>query len=155
MRTFAILAAVSAFLHALTLALPALANPMNSWEHTCFKGEESPGQICTTELRALYEGEEFVFYFARGPNGPVPLVALGGELPFTAMTVAVDDQEPVTADSCATGSCHFKAKKSKVLLRQFRKGKFAKIMILGEAAAPLFDGTITLLGFNAAYQRYR
>lgn len=154
MRIFAIFAALGVNILAFSWPAPALATPLNSWEHTCFKGEGSPGQVCTTELHTVYDGAEFVFYFARGPKGTAPLVAQGGELAFTAMTIAVDENEPVAADNCATGSCHFEAKKSKKLLRQFRKGQIAKIEIMGEGPDRLFDGTITLLGFTAAYQRY-
>ena len=110
MRLIAIFAALMVNVLALSWTSPVSATPLNSWEHTCFKGEGSPGQVCTTELHTVYEGEEFVFYFARGPKGAAPLVVQGGELAFTTMTITVDENEPVAADNCVIGSCHFEAR---------------------------------------------
>ncbi len=132
----------------------AAAVPLNSWEHYCFTDENEDGRVCTTELRAVYDDQEFVFYFARGPRGPVPLVVMGTQETLREMTVKVDDQAPLSTENCETGMCYFDVAKSKKLLRQFRRGRSARILILGSGSQVLFDDEITLIGFTAAFRRY-
>ena len=70
------------------------------------------------------------------------------------MTVRVDDQPPLATENCETGMCYFDVAKSKKLLRQFRRGRSARILIMGSGSRVLFDGEITLIGFTAAFRRY-
>ena len=133
---------------------PAGATPLNSWEHHCTIDEDSGDKVCTTELRSRDRETEAIFYFARGPRGPVPFVALSEQQSFGALTVQVDDEKPVEADNCVDGICYFEVDKSRLLLRQFRSGRAAHITIHDRQGAELFDSDITLMGFSAAYKRY-
>lgn len=131
------------------------ATPLDSWEMRCISDEEQGQEVCATELHARYGGRDFIFYFARGPVGPVPFVAVSEGAPFRQMTVKVDDEPPLDADRCDDGMCFFEASKSRKLVQLFRKGAKALVMIEGPEAPRLFDAEITLSGFTSAYKRYR
>jgi len=138
----------------LAIATPLLATPLDSWEHHCIGEDNSDDQICTTELRSDDKGTEAIFYFARGPKGPAPFVASSESTAFGAMTVQVDDEEPLVADSCDDGICYYKAEKSERLLKLFRNGRTAHVVIDAPDGQNLFDADITLIGFSAAYKLY-
>ncbi len=152
-------AAFLALLLAVPLALSAIARlsatPFDSWEPHCYLDEGSQAKICTTELRAMADDREFVFYFARGPSGPVPLIAQADGLDLLDMTVTVDEEAPVVADRCEAALCVFESKKSRHLVRTFKKGRSVHVVIHGRDNRILFDQAITLVGFSAAYSRYR
>ena len=134
---------------------PALqATPLDSWEYHCVAEDDSDSEVCTTELRSRDKDTEAIFYFARGPKGPVPFVAISEEAAFGALQVQVDDEEPLQADSCEDGICYFEADKSRQLLRQFQSGRSAHIVIDAPDGRNLFDADITLMGFSAAYKLY-
>jgi len=133
---------------------PLQATPLNSWEHHCIVEDDSDEEVCTTELRSQDRDTEAIFYFARGPKGPVPFVALSEHTAFGALTVQVDEEEPLVADSCKDGICFFEAEKSHQLLQQFRSGRAAHIVIDAPDGHNLFDADITLMGFSAAYKLY-
>ena len=134
---------------------PAIATPLDAWEMRCVSEDQSAEKICATEIHKSYDGRDFIFYFARGPKGPVPFVAVSEGAPFRRMSVRVDEETPINADRCEEGMCFFKAGKSKKLVQLFRKGKTAFIMIEGPDRIRLFDAEITLYGFTSAYKRYR
>lgn len=131
-----------------------MATPLDSWEHRCVAEDDSDDKVCTTELRSRDKDIEAIFYFARGPNGPVPFVALSEEAKFGRLSVKVDDEGALEADSCDDGICYFETEKSSQLLRQFRGGRAAHIVIDGPDGQTLFDSEITLMGFSAAYKLY-
>jgi invasion protein IalB len=133
---------------------PLQATPLNSWEYHCVIEDGSSEEVCTTELRSQDKDTEAIFYFARGPKGPVPFVALSETVPFGALKVQVDDEAPLKADSCEDGVCYFEAEKSRLLLQQFRSGRSAHIVIDAPDGRNLFDADITLIGFTAAYKLY-
>jgi hypothetical protein len=134
--------------------LPVSATPLNSWEHHCVAEDEGNAKVCTTELRSRDRDIEAIFYFARGPNGPVPFVALSEQAKFGALTVQVDDKDSLEADSCTDGVCYFEADKSRLLIKQFRGGRKAHVVIDAPDGQTLFDSDITLMGFSAAYKLY-
>jgi invasion protein IalB len=134
---------------------PATATPLDAWEMRCVSEDQSDQEICATEIHKTYGGRDFIFYFARGPKGPVPFVAVSEGAPFRRMSVKVDEETPIDADRCEQGMCFFKADKSKKLVQLFRKGKAAHIEIKGPEGVRLFDAEITLYGFTSAYKRYR
>ena len=139
----------------LVLTVPAAATPLDAWEHRCFLDEEGETKVCATELHADYQGQDYIFYFARGPKGPVPFIAISQDQPFSRMTVKVDDQEPLETEACERGMCFFEEKKSHLLIKQFRAGAEAWVEIEGKAHEPLFARAITLKGFTSAYKLYR
>ncbi len=132
-----------------TMTLPAGA--AGGWNHFCITDMESEETLCTTELSASFNGDEFVFYFAHTAEGDPPFVAAGSERLYSNMTIRVDDKVALSADSCETGLCYFKAEKSATLLRQFTRGNKAYVVIEGTHRSIFFDGEITLVGFSAAF----
>ena len=132
-----------------------LATPLNAWEHRCISDDDSNEKVCATEFHTRFEERDFVFYFARGPAGPVPFVAQSDDAPFRRMTVKVDDEPDIDADRCEVGFCYFGAEKSRKLINLFRKGLKALVVIEGPGKNRLFDAPITLSGFSSAYKRYR
>ena len=133
---------------------PSMATPLDSWEHHCTVDEGTKEEVCTTEIRSRNKNTEAIFYFARGPRGPVPFVAHSEEQSFGALTVKVDDEEVMEADNCVDGICYFEEAKSRLLLRQFRGGRTAHVTIKDRQGRELFDAPITLMGFTSAYKRY-
>jgi invasion protein IalB len=132
----------------------SMATPLDSWEHHCTIDEGTKEAVCTTEIRSHDKKTEAIFYFARGPRGPVPFVAHSEEQSFGALTVKVDDEDVLEADNCVDGICYFEESKSRLLLRQFRGGRTAHVTIKDRQGRELFDAPITLMGFSAAYKLY-
>ncbi|MEM7173372.1 MAG: invasion associated locus B family protein [Pseudomonadota bacterium] len=127
---------------------------MNSWEHRCFANDTGEDKICATELHARENGQELVLYFARGKTGPVPLVAQGQVGEYREMTIRVDDLDPVPADHCQKAFCYYEKEKSHQLIRQFKRGRIAQILIEDQKSGVLFQTEITLMGFSAAFGMY-
>ena len=136
-------------------AVQVKATPLNAWDLRCIKEDDSKQSVCSTEIHTRFNDKDFLFYFARGPVGPVPFIAHADNLHFSKMTVSVDDKAPLEADSCEIEICYYDRKKSRTLIKQFTRGQSAKIIILGPDGITHFDGTITLIGFSSAYKRYR
>lgn len=132
-----------------------LATPLNAWEHRCVEEEDNSTRVCTTEIAMQYDEHDFLFYFARGPSGPIPFIVQSEGLDFQRMAVTVDDKDTLEADRCEVGVCFFEAQKSHKLIRLFRKGKAAHVLIEAAGSRVLFDAELTLTGFTAAYRRYR
>ena len=75
-----------------TLALPTgMATPLNAWEHRCVEEDDTSARICTTEIAMHYGDRDFLFYFARGPSGPVPFIVQSDGAGFQRMVVTVDE----------------------------------------------------------------
>ena len=139
-----------------TVLLSAMVMPANaaeSWNRFCITDMESEETLCTTELSARFNGDEFVFYFAHTAEGDPPFVMAGPERPYSNMTVRVDDEAGLSADICETGLCYFKSEKSATLLQQFKRGNKAYVVIEGSQRSISFDGEITLFGFSAAFSQ--
>ncbi len=137
-------------------AIPeGMATPLNAWEHRCVGEDDSAARVCTTEIVMRYHEHDFLFYFARGPAGPVPFIAQSDGLGFGRMVVTVDGKDVLEADRCEVGMCFFEERKSHKLIRLFRKGKTAHVLIEDLGSRTLFDAELTLTGFTAAYRRYR
>ncbi len=124
------------------------------WAFQCMEDEATAEKICTTELATSDNGRDFLIYFVHNAGGPSPLVVSGAERRLTSTTVKVDKKDPVQADECDIGLCYFELEKSRLLLRQFRKGYSARISVTGEDSELLLDKEITLLGFSAAYAKF-
>ena len=111
-------------------------------------------EICTTEIVASDDGRDFLIYFVHHKGGKSPLVVTGEELKFAATTIKVDKEDPVQADECEVGMCNFDLDKSRLLLRQFRKGRRARVSIINDALEFILDQEVTLRGFSATYAKY-
>ena len=152
-----LLTALASTVFLFCLAVPAQGTPLNAWELRCVQDDEDGTKLCAVELHAQEHGRDFIFYFARGRRGPVPFVAATTVVspPFFEMEVAVDGEAPLQADFCEKDVCYYAEKKSRRLIRLFKKGRAAHITIRDPSAKKLFDSVITLAGFSAAYKRYR
>jgi hypothetical protein len=139
-----------------TLTSPSgMATPLNAWEHRCVEEDDSQARICSTEIVLQYRGRDFVLYFARGPAGPVPFIAQSEGADFRRMVMTVDGKDILEADRCEAGMCFYEAGKSHKLIRLFRKGNTAHVLIEGVGGEVLISEELTLAGFTAAYRRYR
>ncbi|MFQ5776126.1 MAG: hypothetical protein ACE5GS_16525 [Kiloniellaceae bacterium] len=136
---------------AVSMGAAAHAAEPEIWRFQCLGGETLGAEICTTEVSTSDRDREFVIYFVHSQSGKIPLVVAGEDEPFAATVVKVDDKEPVSADECETGACYFGLEKSAVLLKQFRKGRSARVTVTTEGAEIILDKTITLRGFSAAF----
>ncbi len=131
----------------------ARANEFEVWYSQCMEDEESSEKICTTEITTSSGDQDFVIYFVHRKDGGAPLVVAGDEQDFFSLTIRVDDKDAVEADECEVGWCYFEAEKSGRLLKQFRKGRRARISILDRDLDTILDTEITLRGFTASYAR--
>jgi len=153
----AVLILVSLFME-LGLALgtkPAFATPLNAWEHLCITDAEDNSRLCTTEYHLMQDDQEFVLYFAHNPRGTSPFVVEGPEGLLQGVVVTVDDNDALTSSNCEPDLCFFEKEPSAALLKQFRRGKEARLEIMGVENQHILDHMITLLGFTAAYGQYR
>lgn len=124
------------------------------WNFQCMEDDDSGEKICTTEIAASEDGGDFLIYFVHAKGGKSSLVVTGEERKFAATTIKVDKEDPVQADECEVGMCYFKPEKSRLLLRQFRKGRRARVSIIDDALEFILDQEVTLRGFSATYAKY-
>ena len=132
----------------------ARADELEIWYYQCMEDEESSERICTTEIATSVDNQDFLVYFVHGKSGKSPLVVSGDEQKFASLTIRVDDRDAIEADNCDVGLCYFEIEKSKRLLKQFRKGRRARISILDDRFDTVLDTEITLRGFTASYARH-
>lgn len=132
----------------------ARANELEVWYYQCMEDEESFEKICTTEIATSAGDQDFLVYFVHGKGGKSPLVVSGDEQKFSSLTIQVDDKDAIEADQCDVGWCYFEAEKSGRLLKQFRKGRRARVSILDERLDTILDASITLRGFTASYAKH-
>ena len=136
------------------LGTGAGANESEVWYYQCMEDEESSEKICTTEIATTSGYEDFVIYFVHRKDGGAPLVVAGDEQKFSNLIIKVDDKDAVEADVCDVGWCYFEAEKSGRLLKQFRRGRRARISILDHSLQTILDTEITLRGFTASYAKH-
>jgi invasion protein IalB len=134
-----------------TLDASARANELEVWYYQCMEDEESSEKICTTEIATSSGDRDFIVYFVHNKDGGSPLVVSGDEQRFSSLTIRVDDKDAIAADECDVGWCYFEAEKSGRLLKQFRKGRRARVSILDDRLDTILDTEITLRGFSASY----
>jgi len=136
------------------LGTGAGANEFEVWYYQCMEDEESSEKICTTEIATSSGNEDFVIYFVHRKKGVAPLVVAGDEQTFSTLIIKVDDKDIIEADECDIGWCYFEAEKSGKLLKQFRRGRRARISILDHRLETILDTEITLRGFTASYAKH-
>lgn len=129
-----------------------------AWRYQCLGGESLDVEICTTEISIFADDREFVVYFVHNEGKHAPLVVTGDDTLLSRVSIQVDDKAPVQTEDCETDACVFDQDASKLLQRQFRKGRAARIVVAvsdGEgdetAFATILDRRITLRGFSAAF----
>lgn len=116
--------------------------------------DDTGAEFCTTEILTSFGERDFIIYFAHIKKGVSPLVVAGPEEPYAGLTIQVDKKNPIEADSCEVGLCYFEAKKSSLLLKQFRKGRSAHISISAEDGGIPLNKQITLRGFSAQFGKF-
>ena len=126
----------------------ARADELDIWYYQCMEDEESSERICTTEIATSFDNQDFLVYFVHGKGGRSPLVVSGDEQRFSTLTIRVDDRDAIEADMC-----YFEIEKSKILLKQFRNGRRARISILDDRFDTVLDTEITLRGFTASFAK--
>ena len=131
----------------------ARANEFEVWYYQCMEDEENSEKICTTEIATTSGDEDFVIYFVHRKDGGAPLVVAGDEQRFASLIIKVDEKDAIEADVCEVGWCYFESEKSGRLLKQFRKGRRARISILNHRLETILDTEITLRGFTASYAK--
>ena len=129
------------------------ANELEVWYYQCMEDEESSEKICTTEIATSSGDRDFIIYFVHRKDGVSPLVVAGDEQEFSSLIIRVDDKDAIEADECDVGWCYFEAEKSGRLLKQFRKGRSARVSILDHRLDTILDTEITLRGFTASYAK--
>ena len=129
------------------------ADELDIWYYQCMEDEENSDRICTTEIATSFDNQDFLVYFVHGKGGKSPLVVSGDEQRFSTLTIRVDDRDSIEADKCDIGLCYFEIEKSKILLKQFRKGRRARISILDDRFDIVLDTEITLRGFTASFAK--
>ena len=129
------------------------ANELEVWYYQCMEDEESSEKICTTEIATSSGDRDFIIYFVHRKDGVSPLVVAGDEQEFSSLIIRVDDKDAIEADECDVGWCYFEAEKSGRLLKQFRKGRRARVSILDHRLDTILDTEITLRGFTASYAK--
>ena len=132
----------------------ARADEPDIWYYQCMEDEENSDRICTTEIVTSFDNQDFLIYFVHGKGGKSPLVVSGDEQRFSTLTIWVDDRDAIEADKCEIGLCYFKVEKSKRLLKQFRKGRHARILILDDRFDTVLETKITLRGFTASFAKH-
>ena len=132
----------------------ARAAEAEAWNFQCMEDDDTGEKICTTEIAASDGGRDFLIYFVHDKGGKSPLVVTGEELKFGATTIKVDREDPVQADKCDVGMCYFELEKSRLLLRQFRKGRRARVSIIDNVLEFILDKEVTLRGFSATYAKF-
>ena len=140
---------------ALFVPLPADAGTgeFEIWYYQCMEDEESSEKICTTEIATSSGDRDFIIYFVHNKHGGSPLVVAGDDQKFSSLIIRVDDKDAIEADECDVGWCYFEAEKSVRLLKQFRKGRRARVSILDDRLDTILDTEITLRGFSASYAK--
>ncbi len=133
---------------------PARADEGEVWNAQCMEDDDSAETICTTEIAASSGEEDFLIYFVHNKGGQSPLVVTGGEQHYAGATIKVDREDPVRADVCDVGMCYFELEKSQLLMRQFQKGRRARVSIINNDLDFILDQDITLRGFSAAYAKF-
>ena len=147
------------FIALITLSVLLAGQPVRSetadesWSYFCITDLDTEEEVCTTEMTAADDENEFVFYFAHNPEGTLPFVVVGAEEPLLDLVVQVDDKEAIAADVCEVGICYFKEEKSEELLKQFKKGRRAHVRIASRELEVRFNRPITLSGFTAALNK--
>ncbi len=145
-------------LFALALFVPldvgARATELDVWYYQCMEDEDSSEKLCTTEIAISSGNQDFIVYFVHRKDGGSPLVVSGDEQRFSNLTIRTDDNDAIEADQCDVGWCYFEAEKSGRLLKQFRKGRRARVSILDHRLDTILDAEITLRGFTASYTRH-
>ncbi|MFQ5467453.1 MAG: invasion associated locus B family protein [Kiloniellaceae bacterium] len=139
------------------------AGEPEAWRYQCLGAESLDAEICTTEISIFIDNREFLVYFVHNEGKHTPLVVAGDDTPLDRVTIQVDDKAPVQTEDCESDACVFDQDTSKLLQRQFRKGRAARIVVAvsdgegGETAfGTILDRRITLRGFSAAFaQRAR
>ena len=131
----------------------ARANELEVWYYQCMVDDESSEEICTTEIATSSGNLDFIVYFVHRKDGVSPLVVAGDDQRFSSLIIRVDDKDPIEADECDVGWCYFEAEKSGRLLKQFRKGRRARVSILDDRLDTILDTEITLRGFTASYSK--
>jgi invasion protein IalB len=127
-----------------------------TWRFQCMTDSHSEEQeICTTEIMASQDGDDFLIYFVHADKGTPPLVVDGAEVPFRAAVITVDDEDPISTGRCEVGLCYYDTEASRVLLKQFRKGLKARVQVETNDESLRLDREITLRGFSATYDKYR
>ncbi len=129
------------------------ANELEVWYYQCMEDEESSEKICTTEIATSSGDRDFIIYFVHRKDGVSPLVVASDEQEFSSLIIRVDDKDAIEADECDVGWCYFEAEKSGRLLKQFRKGRRARVSILDRRLDTILDTEITLRGFTASYAK--
>jgi invasion protein IalB len=132
----------------------ARATEPEIWSFQCMEDEDSGEKICTTEISANDDGRDFLIYFVHNKGGKSSLVVTGDESEFSGTTIKVDLKDPLQTDKCDVGMCYFELEKSRLLLKQFRRGKSARVSITDGKAKLILDRDITLRGFSAAYAKF-
>ncbi len=132
----------------------ARADEPDIWYYQCMEDEENSERICTTEIVTSFDNQDFLIYFVHGKGGKSPLVVSGDEQRFSSLTIWVDDRDAIEADKCEIGLCYFEVEKSKRLLKQFRKGRRARISILDDRFDTVLETEITLRGFTASFAKH-
>lgn len=146
-----ILSAVACLLLAAAVAQAGRADEHEGWAYQCLGDETAGTTICTTEIAAAHEERDYLVYFVHAEDGSSPLVIAGDEESFERTVVTVDDNDPMEADECEPGACYFADEAAEALLRQFRKGGAARVVVTGPDAQVFLDKTITLRGFSKAF----
>lgn len=132
----------------------ARAGDPEVWIYQCMEDEDSDEKICTTEISTSTDNQDFLIYFVHNKGGKSPLVVTGEDQEFATLTIRVDKEDPIEADECGVGLCFFQVEKSRVLLRQFRKGRRARISIVDDGLDFILDKNITLRGFSATFAKH-
>lgn len=132
----------------------ARASEPEVWIYQCMEDEDSDEKICTTEISASTGNQDFLIYFVHNKGGKSPLVITGEEQNFANLTIKVDEEDPIEADECGVGLCYFQIEKSQLLLRQFRKGRRARVSIIDDRLDFILNQDITLRGFSATYAKF-
>jgi len=144
------LAAIGALAFSFVWPAALTAEEAEAWQYQCLGDPVVETQICTTELAAFQNGEEFIVYFVHVDKGKPPLVISGENESIAEATVAVDKNSPLATQDCDEGACFFGAEDSSTLMKQFRKGFRAKITITIANNEVLFERVLSLRGFSAA-----
>ncbi|MEE8189092.1 MAG: invasion associated locus B family protein [Kiloniellales bacterium] len=135
----------------------ARADEHEVWMFQCMsnEGENEGPEFCTTELFMTVGLRDFLIYFVHNKNGKNPLVLTGPEDEFSGLAIQVDDRKPLKAGKCETGMCYFDLKNSSTLLKQFKKGRAARISVTARGSKLILDKTISLSGFSRIYDSFR
>jgi len=147
-RDVAALAALAAL--GAVAAAPAAASGHGTWQYQCMTEDNPDEPLCTTELWAAHDGEDYLVYFVHDRSRNVPFIITGGAAPFAAASIQVDDKEPLETTSCDAGMCYFAPPESTELIEQFKKGRSARVVIRVAEGDSTVELLIPLTGFSKA-----